>query len=187
VLRNDWLGSRRKVVLFALLSCLACIFGSWDAQAQDDDPFGEETGKAVAGAGKDLASEAAKAGLNCPPLSEKICKEANKSLFFVCAGYLVVCLFLALLLNSFWAKRESGSPLIPFLVPLVLFAIINGVLVGVDPLGSTNLGCCLADGVFRVTLFLGDSAVARALVLGALPFGILYAIIVVIVRFIQNR
>ena len=177
----------RKTHLFLLIGYLVLFLNGNLALAQDEDPFGDEAREVAADKGKAVASGAAKEGLDCPPLSEKICKEANTSLFLVSAGYLLVCLFLALLLNSIWASREPANPLVPFLVPLILFAIINAVLVGIDPMGSANLECCLASGVFRVTLFLGDSAVARALVLGALPCGVLYALILVIIRFFQNR
>ncbi len=73
-----------------------------------------------------------------------------------------------------------------FMVPLVVGALLASCAVGFDPFASENYLCCIGDPVMRATLLLGESRVARALVLGTLPFSVLYVFIVFIVRALRR-
>jgi hypothetical protein len=123
----------------------------------------------------------------CPPLSERVCRQTNTSLLAMSGGYGLICLLLGVLLNSWWAKRGTSQPAVRFFVPLLAFATLGGLLVGFDPLRSTNLECCLGNATFRVFVILGDSPPARAVVLGAVPVAVLYAVIVTVAGAIQRH
>ncbi|MFH1436761.1 MAG: hypothetical protein ABIJ56_13720 [Pseudomonadota bacterium] len=181
--------SRAAVVV---LTAFVVLIASGAAQGQTTakDPFGEDTASEEAAHGTVDAGdvvEKIKELSGCPPLSQKLCGKANVSLLLMCGGYVIVCLFLGLLAYFLWSKRGTGSAGLRFLVPMLVFSAAAGTLVGLDPLRPQNLACCLADGTFRTVLFLGDSAPARALVLGVLPLAVLFVIIVITANALHRR
>ena len=178
-----------------LITCLPVLL-AWSlctptAAWADDDPFAPK-GKA----GKEASpapvspttggSVSDASNLNCPPLSAKLCKGVTSSLLLVSGGYLLVCLLFGVIINAWWSRRSAGSEWGPFLAPMFLMATVNGILVGLDPLASANLKCCLANALFRTELLLGDTLPGRVFLLGVVPLIALYVLVILLMRWRQN-
>lgn len=150
------------------------------AHAQEEDPFGESAGSAVPAA---VSVDAVTA---CAEVSSSICSKANTTFLTMCAGYVVVTLLICVLWTVLWSGRSPSGAGMKFAIPLVLGGVVAAVAVGFDPFASENYLCCVADSTFHATLFLGESRVARALVLGLLPFLVLYVIVVFVVKAVRR-
>lgn len=187
--------SRLQLGLLGLGIVLSLVSWLEPRALAEEDPFGPPTPRAApagvdAGAPQTISPSEARDVVptsGCPNLSERVCQKANTSLLAMCGGYVLACFLLGLLMNSWWSRRGTSQPWVRFLVPLLVFSIVGGLLVGFDPLQSTNLKCCLGSATFRAVIFLGDSAPARAVVLGALPIACLYAVFVVVIGAVQRR
>ena len=147
--------------------------------AWGQDPFAEPGGGG-AGAPPSVAGDglAGGAGLGelteqCQHITSALCAKQNLPLLAIAAGYVLVCVLLASLLRAFWNKRGSGGPGFRFWVPLLLAATAAGLLAGFDPFHGRDLACCLSDPVFAAEVFLQDSSVGRAFLLGVIPAGVL--------------
>ena len=102
-------------------------------------------------------------------------------------GYVAVVVILCLIWRAVWNKKGFSSPFVRLLVPLLVASAGAGTLAGLDPIRGTDAACCLAHQTFKAQIFLQDSAVGRAFLLGALPAIVLYFIVVLIAGFARKR
>lgn len=166
-----------------------CFAAAQLAAAQGDDPFGEHTGAGGTSPTTGVTAalpHALTTAAACAEISSSICARANTNFLTMAGGYVAVALLLCVAWTILWSGRSPSGAGMKFMVPLVIGALVATCAVGFDPFASENYLCCIGDPVMRATLLLGESRVARALVLGTLPFSVLYVVIVFIVRALRR-
>lgn len=147
------------------------------AAAQDADPFGEVS-PAVAGAVEAAA---------CSQVSETACSAANTSFLLMSVAYVALGLALFVTFHMWWKGRGAQRQGAKLAIPLVLGALVVGSLVAFDPFATETFTCCTADPTYRAVILLGDSPPARGAALGAVPFAVLYMVLVIGLTALRNR
>ncbi len=109
-------------------------------------------------------------------LTQEQCQTANSQAFFGVAGYTLGAMAVALVLFAVLHKKLVGGRAGRMVVAIALAAVLGGVLVGLDPARGDVFQRCLTQGELVRYIVLGEVPLARALVLGALPAGILTAL-----------
>lgn len=110
----------------------------------------------------------------CGELQRESCDRAGRSFLIAAAAYALLCAIAALLLNRIFYRKGTFGQGLNILVPIVLGATAATLLMGLDPARDPNFIACLACTDYRSAILLSGLANwPRALVLGALPVGLL--------------
>ena len=119
-------------------------------------------------------------------LTDVDCRNSNGGLLAKSAGYVLLCVLLFSILRMAWNRRGTSSAGVRFILPLLFSGAAAGTLVGLDPLRSRLLTCCIANPDFVATVHFQDSEVARAVLFGVLPAMVVYLVVAVVEKLVKR-
>ena len=170
-----------------------CLMGATlPGDASTQDPFdegggGPADGESLEGGPAPISAldSTVEALSDCQVTSTR-CAKQNTGLFLTALAYVIVCVLLASIVRVVWNKRGTSGAGVRFFVPMLIAAAPAALLVGLDPARSHDLTCCLASGTFSAQIFLQDSSLGRAFLLGLLPAALLFLVVTMVVGFIKR-
>jgi len=119
----------------------------------------------------------------CGELQRESCDRAGRSFLIAAISYAVVCILLAILLNRILYKRATFGHAGNVVIPVLLFATIATLLMGLDPAKDPNFIACIECGEYREAILLsGLARWPRSVVLGAVPVGLLSLLAILLIN-----
>ncbi|MDP3277901.1 MAG: hypothetical protein Q8Q09_22140 [Deltaproteobacteria bacterium] len=109
-------------------------------------------------------------------VNQQLCEAANRNMFISAAGYDAGALVVGLLVFFVMRRKLWGTFSVRMITAVLLAGLVGALLMGFDPVRADDLVRCLNSVDYRRYIWLQEANVARGLVLGLLPTGVLTAL-----------